>query len=528
MSIRAVFRPWQLAVLQCAVFLLLGQAFVPRLGVEADEAVFAGPFFAPRDNLRTIQLGHSHFPLMVMDYIGTFKTLLYQPVVRTLRMNVWVLREPVLLAGALTIWLFYLLLRRCAGERAALAGCSLLAFDSVFLLTTCFDWGPVALQHLLLTAGMFFLVVFAQTRRDWWLMAGFFTFGLAMWDKAVAAWMLSGIAVAGVAVFGRQIRSLISRRRAAISVVALLMGCLPLILYNVRTKGSTFRSDNHAGAGNVSDKALILLETLRGEGLFGYLTAEDSQTPRPHPPEGLFQRAAFGVSECVHHSRHNWMLYGLVLAVLLAPITGAGARRAILFSVSAMAITWSEMVLVGGGGAVHHAILLWPLPALMMGVIFAGASRQFGRASLAAVVILLAASQLAVTNEYYVQMVRNGARASWTDAIFPLANYAKATPARQVFCLDWGMLEGLRLLSDGRLPLRQGYGGITKAEAAAMVADPSNIFVGHTQNAEIVRGNAEELIQFASESGYSRRLLAVISDSYGRPEFEVFRFAREP
>ena len=33
---------------------------------------------------------------------------------------------------------------------AALIGCGLLATDAIYLLTSCFDWGPVALEHLLL------------------------------------------------------------------------------------------------------------------------------------------------------------------------------------------------------------------------------------------------------------------------------------------------------------------------------------------------------------------------------------------
>jgi hypothetical protein len=119
------------------------------------------------------------------------------------------------------------------------------------------------------------------------------------------------------------------------------------------------------------------------------------------------------------------------------------------------------MVWFGGAGAVHHAILLWPLPALMIAVPLAGASRRLGDRglkSLATVVALLVFSELAVTNEYYVQMVRNGATGSWTDAIFALYGNMKDTRAKQVFCMDWGMLDSLRLLSKGKLPLRVGYG----------------------------------------------------------------------
>ena len=35
--------------------------------------------------------------------------------------------------------------------------------DSLYLLTTVFDWGPVALQHLLTVGGILLLVGFYQT-----------------------------------------------------------------------------------------------------------------------------------------------------------------------------------------------------------------------------------------------------------------------------------------------------------------------------------------------------------------------------
>ena len=70
----------------------------------------------------------------------------------------------MLLAGVASVWLFFRLLDRIAGRRAAIIGCTLLAVDSTYLLTVCFDWGPVALQHLLLVAGLLLLVRFYQLR----------------------------------------------------------------------------------------------------------------------------------------------------------------------------------------------------------------------------------------------------------------------------------------------------------------------------------------------------------------------------
>src|SRR5258708_33367033 len=99
--------------------------------------------------------------MMVASYAGTLKTLIWWPLFALFGTGVWTLREPAVIGGAATIWLFHMLLRRIAGERAAAVGCVLLAVDPLFLLTSCYDWGPQVLQHLLLVGGVLAAVVSA-------------------------------------------------------------------------------------------------------------------------------------------------------------------------------------------------------------------------------------------------------------------------------------------------------------------------------------------------------------------------------
>ena len=182
------------AAAACLLFFFAGQAFVPLLGVENDEALFGMAFFPPKYAV-SVKVGHSTLPLMLMTYVGTLKAWLYRPFFKFVHPHVWSLREPMVLAGVLSIALFYLLLRRISGERAAVVGAVLLATDAPYLLTTVFDWGPVALQHLLFIGGALCLVRFYQDRSHGALAGGAFLFGLAMWDKALATWLLSGLAI---------------------------------------------------------------------------------------------------------------------------------------------------------------------------------------------------------------------------------------------------------------------------------------------------------------------------------------------
>ena len=518
-------------------FLLAGLAFIPRLGIQNDEALFAHAIYEPKECLFVVRLGHSTFPLMELSYLGTLKAWIYRPIFRILGTGVFTTRVPVLLAGVASIWIFFLLLRRIAGTRAAVLGSSLLALDATYLLTICFDWGPVALQHLLLLGGALLLLRFYQEGGETWLLGGFFLWGLAMWDKALAIWSLSGFAVAAIAIFPRQILRVITFRRLAGAGLAFVLGAFPLALYQAKSKFGTFRENVARDPGQISARARYLVNTVRGKGLFDWMVDEDWQTPAPHQPASLLERASMQVSEKTGHPRQNLMAYAFVLAVLLAAFARGGALRAILFALVAMGVAWLQMAIVANAGAsVHHVVLLWPLPQLVIAVSFAAAASRFGRAAapaLAVVLATLAASNLLLLNEYFALATRNGGAFEWTDAIFPLSTYLKSMPSSNIFCVDWGMQNGLLLLNRGKMALHAGSDPIAKpnlsdddrAYLAAMISGPDHVFVAHTEGNEVFQGVNGKLVKFAGEMGYGQETMAIVPDSYGRPMFQVYRFA---
>ena len=46
--------------------MLAGLAFLTKIGIENDEALFAGAFLKPYGGAYTVRIGHSRIPLMVM------------------------------------------------------------------------------------------------------------------------------------------------------------------------------------------------------------------------------------------------------------------------------------------------------------------------------------------------------------------------------------------------------------------------------------------------------------------------------
>jgi 4-amino-4-deoxy-L-arabinose transferase-like glycosyltransferase len=527
------------ALAACLLFFVTGSAFVSHLGVQNDEALFANAIFKPYAVAYTFGLGRSRIPLMLMSYLGTLKSWIYRPIFQIFGTGVSAMRLPMLLAGTASIWLFYQLLRRAAGERVAVLGCGLLAADSLYLLTTCFDWGPVALQHLLLLAGMLLLLGFYQQRSHRRLAWGCFFLGLAMWDKALATWMIAGIGLALLIVFPKQVVSVLTWRRVTIAALAFALGALPLILYNIHRPLATFRGNTSWDTSDLAGKGRLLKATAEGGALFGWLTLEDWQTPNPHLPQGALGSASARISALAGRPRHGLLLYAFALALLLAPLARGHALRAILFALLALAIAWVQMaVTANAGGSVHHAILLWPLPQMIVAISFASASRRLRGAGipvLAVVLAVLMVSGLLVTNEYRYLMMRNGGSQNWTDAIFRLSDYMKGLSPSNVFCVDWGIMDNMRLLTRGKLPLRVGTDPITKpalADAdreslANTISGPRNIFINHTKDFEFFTGVNDKLVKYAGAAGYRREIMAVIPDSNGRPVYEVYRFVAQ-
>lgn len=523
------------AAIACILFFLSGAAFVSHLGLQNDESLFANAIYKPYAVVYSFKLGHSTLPFMLMSYLGTLKAWIYRPVFDWFGNGPAAMRCPMLLAGAASVWLFYLFVKRVAGQRAALIGCGLLATDSMYLLTASFDWGPVALQHLLLIGGLLLLVKFYQQCSLRSLGWGGFLLGLAMWDKALAIWMLSGMGVAAFAVCAKKIVGVISVRRLAICVVSFALGALPLILYNVHSQLGTFRGNTSWDTSELPVKTRLLRATADGSAMFGWLVQDDWQTKNPRVPAGSLEVTSAKISSLLSHPRHDLLLFGFVLALLLAPLARGDGLRAIIFALIAMAIAWGQMAITANaGGSVHHAILIWPLPQMAIAVSFAAASRRLGAAgipALAVILVVMMGSNLLVTNEYFALMIRNGGSLNWTDAIFRLSDYLKESAPEGIYCIDWGMMDSLRLLSRGKLPLRVGTDPINKPQLddadrgflEQVIAEPGNIYINHTKDFEFFTGLNDKFVTFAEAAGYRRRVLAVIPDSNGRPVYEVYQ-----
>jgi hypothetical protein len=268
----------------------------------------------------------------------------------------------------------------------------------------------------------------------------------------------------------------------------------------------------------IRQKIAVLEVTTNGAALFGFFT---SVRIPPHPGEARswFQKASRAISETAGHPTHNLTIAALCLACL--GLFARASRKPVLFGLLACAGTWLPMIVTAGTGvAAHHVILLWPFHFLAIAAALAAIPRAWISAALT---LLLCASNLLVTNEYYWQLVRNGPDVRWTDALYTLENHLERLRSPEVYIVDWGILESLILLSDRTVSIH-GLGLGDPDTIGRILGDPRSVFVAHTPEFAYFPGDRSALEDYATAHGYQEVSAEIIYDRYGRATFDVFRF----
>jgi len=517
-------------------FFLLGFPFIRTTGIHYDASYELGCSYTCDNATFSVDLLGHQVPLMVLPYLGTLKTWLYWPILQYLEPTPFALRIPLLVIAAVTVWLAFLLLERIHGRPAAVIGSILLATDATFLIASAFDFGPIVLLHFFLLAGLLLLLQFEKTGAWFPLAAAFALFGLALWHKALFVWMLTGLVSAALIVFPKRTAQLVTPLRAGVAILSLCLGASPLIIYNLARQGATFRTGGVMSANApFAQKALLLQKTLDGSVMFGWLT-EESRPETTLAAHGRVAKASSGLNDLMGEPEQNGMVYALAASLLLAPLAwNTPARRLIAFLVLYLAFTWCLMlVLPNTGATLHHVLLLWPFPHLLIAITLVETARRFGQAGapvLACAAAILVCGNLLLINSYYVALARRGTTVLWTDAVYPLFRYLDSLESPRVVTTDWGYATTLCLLSSGDMRFHNisymllGPSNGEKQWLRTLIDDDRALFVDHTSDGVQFAAARQHLAELAAEAGRRREVVKVISDRNSRPRFEIFRYA---
>lgn len=463
-----------------ALFLILGSFLLHLPGIQADEALFAGPLFHPKVPPVEVRLVFTHIPAMCFPYIGAIKTGLYALIWRVFEPSPASVHFPAVCLGALSVYIFARLLQRLNQPPWAAL---LLATDATYLFTLRSDWGPTALQHLFALTGAYAGLRFAQTGHWRWVAAAGFLFGLGFWDKITFLWILFALTVAVLATA----RHLIKPLPVIVLAVTFLAGCYPLLVFNYKTGGASFQGNAALDTGPVWIKGKQLLQALGVQNIF-HAGGEHALPPvQPVTP----------VAAALSKFDYTFPLQpSLFLAALLAA-PWLWRSRHYRFCLIALIAGYGYMfALRNAGSGVHHTVLLWPLPHLLI------ACLPLRRWMVAAVVL----TNLLTINHIYAQLQRRELSVEWSDASTALAARLKGDP-RTYRILDWGIFDTLHLINRGKTNLFIG---------AAPPGEPAR-YISHVPHLLLIPIDSDKTGPLIVEE--------TISDSAGRPVFVISRNA---
>lgn len=494
---------WSWRIAPPVIAFCLACMLIPYAGLESDEAVFGMATFGGLSREFCVSIFKHPFPLMIFYYAGSLKGILYWPVLHLFGTNLWSIRLPMALAGAISVALFYDFAARIANRKVALIAALLLATDPCFIISNTFDSGPVAMEHLLLLSA---LVLFAGGR----IQLACFFLGLGLWNKAIFTWALAGLAAGGLAAYWPGIRRSLPGRRAAWRCAAsFLLGSAPLLLYNIRQQAATLNSSNvHLTFEGLGDKITSLRYTLDGSDFFGIVAGMDGVTSH----SGL--------------RFHNLFLPTLIVSAAFAVwrIRSREFRPAV-FAMAFCSASFLLIALTKYAGAAHHIVLMYPMPQLIVATAVGSLRRAYLAGLLA---VLLAGSNLLVFDTYLTQLRLSGSYGLFTDATGSLSNSLN-DGTDHVYTIDYGMWENVWLLHRGKLrvaPIDVLVQPVRDLEEA--LRDPRAVFVDHLPGHEYHPGSADRMGEIARAMGLRRVDIRKIYDSKGRAQMEVFRYSGGP
>ncbi len=456
--------------LALALYLFFSLTYLELPGLQYDETNFVNAALGNESGLfvawSTGIFGEKKVPVMIMEYIGALKSALYAPILKIFGGSATTARLPVVIIGLITLLAAYALLRRMFDRAIAVIGLFLLATDCTFIFANKLDWGPVSLMLALELSSLYCLWRWMTEDNRYFLALGGFLFGLGLYNKIVFAWILIAFAAALLLCYRASIRKLLHWRRLICFLPAFLLGCLPLIAYNIKVPMGTFQYRSVMTSPRMDAflyRVLLTRGTLDGSGVYYLVNYNDVGKPAEilkAPARSRFDSVLSAVSgfSWVRRSTLPYFFAASLLLILVLWCFGRlRKKREILFIGTHFVVIAVLICLNEKAEGAQHLIAFYPFVFILIAYSICEFGRQIGKSKTAAGVLMgvcllpLLTAQLVVDVRYLKSFQVIGGYGHWSDAIYRLASFARENPDKNYLLMEWGFATQLVLLTDGRI-----------------------------------------------------------------------------
>jgi Dolichyl-phosphate-mannose-protein mannosyltransferase len=443
--------PDGLAIAAACAFVFIAAYRIDLPGLYMDELDFVNAAQGAPDNTM-IHMRLGSVPLFIMPYLGALKAWIYAPVFSLFGVSALTIRLPAILLAAVTLLIFFQLMRAKLGAVWATVALWIMAVDPANLFPSRLDWGPTVLMHFFQAAILALWFSYRDKPGLWKMVLIFVCFGLGFFDKFNFVWLVLAFVI-GISLcypdslkniwassprFARQMGAIL----ALIALGAILYFVFPLLLHFHPARAHTM---------GLQMKWEELLRTLGGVGV-AHLIFGNSCGIIPFTPFWLI------VTDCY-----------LALACLFFPMPNAEAREnrknGFFFLLIGFLIFLQIVITPQAGGGAHHYSMIFPLPLLAFVFLAESLYIQLATENLRGLAGLLfgsAALCLFIVNVHntgvYLSHFRTNPHYSprWSPEIYSLSHYINehGFEAKSVICVDWGLHNQLHALAPKELRRR--------------------------------------------------------------------------
>src|ERR1019366_613746 len=187
------------------------------------------------------------------------------------------------------------------------------------------------------------------------------------WYKAIFLFPLCGMLLGFALAYTIQVRRRLTWRNIAIAVAGIVVGCAPLIAFNLARRGATFQASQDLPGIPAGEKLVMLRPTLDGRAFEHYMF-------RSTPDEKIALTGSsmgdvvVGWYRESHFGPGSALLPVLLLALLALPfLKRSSLFPALVFNWVAAGAAFAAMLFFRDAGAgPHHTVLLDPAPQFIV------------------------------------------------------------------------------------------------------------------------------------------------------------------
>jgi hypothetical protein len=479
---------------------LLAKQNLERPGLYYDEAVFAGmakDFITGHvhgqhmPDHQVITLAGRPFPLFIQTYLGALKSWMLIPAFSNFGPSVTVLRATNLFWQLIALLFLMLGSWRWLGLATAIIAGVLLALDPTFLFLSVLDWGVAVPSFLCRCACFYFAISWNQKRtlRDAFFVGLFAGFGF--FNKADFAVFVIAVSIAALFCYRRTLVAAIRKHSsaAALACFGFALGGGPMLLKIPRMLALTISGPHPNAPGELATKFKTMLSMYDGSHFYRLMNVG-----------GVFERmydGAAGPKTAIGIA----LLVACVLFLTFTYLKKVARTRAIVFLIVALLLITLGVFLLPDAVRIHHAVLVFPVPQLIVAalVIRAWNSTTAIRtiAVLLVAIVCLSGLRSIVATQKLIR--ETGGRGRWSESFDKFCRENRDRSDLTIVSLDWGFNEQLMFLTDAP-QLSEPFWEFNQT-LPPLPPDPNYIYLAHPPEYSVLKYDVAYLNQLEKSGG---------------------------